>query len=96
MPHMVPPAFIGNYFTKPIGLSGFKLHNDLKDNLDLKINLLNIVQIERKEKGTSLRSNTIFGLRNPPGCKTLTKLRATLEQSCNCPDIFHSVKGKDE
>lgn len=31
------------YFTKHISLTGFKLQADLKDNLDLKINLLNIV-----------------------------------------------------
>lgn len=31
------------YFIKHISLSGFKLQADLEDNLDLKINLLNIV-----------------------------------------------------
>jgi hypothetical protein len=54
-----------------ISLPGLQLQADLKDNLDLKINIL---QIERKEKEASLISNDIFGLRNPLRYKTKTKL----------------------
>lgn len=38
-----PMLILSYYFTKHISLSGFKLQDDLKDNLNLKINLLNIV-----------------------------------------------------
>lgn len=39
----LPRSFSAILLLNPFSLSGFKLHVALEDNLDLKINLLNIV-----------------------------------------------------